>query len=314
MQERASLIGAAFEVSSRPGATCVRLDLPPVSDPAAAEMVRHAPDLLLTTENTACPRPDQHQHLLIRGRSGVSTGRWRRVEPPAVASVDHRLAEISRCPTRSAVSADNSTRRKSPHRTAAAGAGDFSAPPRRRRGRHHRRPGRRPAAVRFGPGRVGRGRDLGPGGLPPQRIGRGPWDGHDARPGWPPAPHPGCPLHGSRAPSISGSSTLLADLGIDKQPPRPTFPTLSPPPSPPTSRIDLEAPHLKAEGPSPPRLGSYDLPECPIRALTCVGRSGTASACRHQYSCKWMRGLRRSPRRWTGPVRTPPWLCWTRAG
>jgi signal transduction histidine kinase len=27
MHERASLIGAAFEVSSRPGATCVRLDL-----------------------------------------------------------------------------------------------------------------------------------------------------------------------------------------------------------------------------------------------------------------------------------------------
>jgi two-component system, NarL family, sensor histidine kinase DegS len=31
MQERASLIGAAFEVLSRPGETCVRLDLPPVS-------------------------------------------------------------------------------------------------------------------------------------------------------------------------------------------------------------------------------------------------------------------------------------------
>jgi signal transduction histidine kinase len=35
MQERASLIGAVFEVSSRPGATCVRLDLSLVSDPAA---------------------------------------------------------------------------------------------------------------------------------------------------------------------------------------------------------------------------------------------------------------------------------------
>jgi signal transduction histidine kinase len=37
MQERASLIGAAFEVSSRPGATSVRLDLSLVSDPATAE-------------------------------------------------------------------------------------------------------------------------------------------------------------------------------------------------------------------------------------------------------------------------------------
>ena len=37
MQERASLIGAALEVSSRPGTTCVRLDLSLALDPAAAE-------------------------------------------------------------------------------------------------------------------------------------------------------------------------------------------------------------------------------------------------------------------------------------
>lgn len=36
MQERASLIGAAFGISSHPGATCVRLDLSPARDPAAA--------------------------------------------------------------------------------------------------------------------------------------------------------------------------------------------------------------------------------------------------------------------------------------
>ncbi|MEO6143771.1 MAG: sensor histidine kinase [Dermatophilaceae bacterium] len=35
MQERASLIGAAFNVSSRPGASCIRLDLRPDPDPAA---------------------------------------------------------------------------------------------------------------------------------------------------------------------------------------------------------------------------------------------------------------------------------------
>jgi len=39
MQERASLIGAAFEVSSRPGATCVRLDLPLVPEPAQARTI-----------------------------------------------------------------------------------------------------------------------------------------------------------------------------------------------------------------------------------------------------------------------------------
>jgi two-component system sensor histidine kinase DegS len=44
MQERASLIGAAFEVLSHPGQTCVRLDLPPVSNPTAADSVRHAPE------------------------------------------------------------------------------------------------------------------------------------------------------------------------------------------------------------------------------------------------------------------------------
>jgi len=44
MQERASLIGAAFEVLSHPGETCVRLDLPPVSNPGAAGSVRHAPE------------------------------------------------------------------------------------------------------------------------------------------------------------------------------------------------------------------------------------------------------------------------------
>ena len=37
MQERASLIDAAFEVSSRPGATRVRLNLAPALDPAAAK-------------------------------------------------------------------------------------------------------------------------------------------------------------------------------------------------------------------------------------------------------------------------------------
>lgn len=36
MRERASLIGAQFAVSSRPGATCVSLDLGPTSGPAAA--------------------------------------------------------------------------------------------------------------------------------------------------------------------------------------------------------------------------------------------------------------------------------------
>ena len=44
MQERASLIGAAFEVLSHPGETRVRLALPPVSNPAAADLVRHAPE------------------------------------------------------------------------------------------------------------------------------------------------------------------------------------------------------------------------------------------------------------------------------
>jgi hypothetical protein len=44
MQERASLIGAVFEVLSRPGETCVRLDLPPVSNPAAVDLVRDATD------------------------------------------------------------------------------------------------------------------------------------------------------------------------------------------------------------------------------------------------------------------------------
>ena len=44
MQERASLIGAAFEVLSHPGETCVRLDLPPVSNPAAADSIRHTPE------------------------------------------------------------------------------------------------------------------------------------------------------------------------------------------------------------------------------------------------------------------------------
>jgi len=38
MQERASLIGAALDVSSRPGATSVKLDLPLTSEPLAAEM------------------------------------------------------------------------------------------------------------------------------------------------------------------------------------------------------------------------------------------------------------------------------------
>jgi len=37
MQERASLIGAALDVSSRPGSTCIRLDLPLASDRVAAE-------------------------------------------------------------------------------------------------------------------------------------------------------------------------------------------------------------------------------------------------------------------------------------
>jgi two-component system sensor histidine kinase DegS len=37
MQERASLIGAAFEISSHPGETSVRLDLSPALDPAAVE-------------------------------------------------------------------------------------------------------------------------------------------------------------------------------------------------------------------------------------------------------------------------------------
>jgi len=38
MQERASLIGAALDVSSRPGATRVRLDLPLASEPVASEL------------------------------------------------------------------------------------------------------------------------------------------------------------------------------------------------------------------------------------------------------------------------------------
>jgi len=42
MQERASLIGAAFEVSSRPGATCVKLDLRLASDPAAVRVAAAA--------------------------------------------------------------------------------------------------------------------------------------------------------------------------------------------------------------------------------------------------------------------------------
>jgi signal transduction histidine kinase len=42
MQERASLIGAAFEVSSRPGATCVRLDLSLVSEQPAQVRIMHA--------------------------------------------------------------------------------------------------------------------------------------------------------------------------------------------------------------------------------------------------------------------------------
>ena len=37
MQERASLIGAEFDVSSRPGATCVRLELRPALNPPASE-------------------------------------------------------------------------------------------------------------------------------------------------------------------------------------------------------------------------------------------------------------------------------------
>ncbi len=44
MQERASLIGAAFEVLSRPGQTRVRLELPPASNPAAAHLIRQTPD------------------------------------------------------------------------------------------------------------------------------------------------------------------------------------------------------------------------------------------------------------------------------
>jgi two-component system, NarL family, sensor histidine kinase DegS len=44
MQERASLISAAFEVLSHPGETCVRLDLPPVSNPAAVDLVPDATD------------------------------------------------------------------------------------------------------------------------------------------------------------------------------------------------------------------------------------------------------------------------------
>jgi two-component system sensor histidine kinase DegS len=42
MQERASLIGAAFEVSSRPGATCVRLDLTLVSEKPSQVRMMHA--------------------------------------------------------------------------------------------------------------------------------------------------------------------------------------------------------------------------------------------------------------------------------
>src|SRR5664280_2170265 len=42
MQERASLIGAAFEVSSRPGATCVRLDLSLVSEKPSQVRMMHA--------------------------------------------------------------------------------------------------------------------------------------------------------------------------------------------------------------------------------------------------------------------------------
>jgi signal transduction histidine kinase len=42
MQERASLIGAAFEISSRPGATCVRLDLPLVSEQPSQVRIVHA--------------------------------------------------------------------------------------------------------------------------------------------------------------------------------------------------------------------------------------------------------------------------------
>jgi two-component system, NarL family, sensor histidine kinase DegS len=45
MQERASLIGAVFEVLSRPGETSVRLDLPPVSNPAVVDLVPDATDL-----------------------------------------------------------------------------------------------------------------------------------------------------------------------------------------------------------------------------------------------------------------------------
>src|SRR5664280_1511116 len=42
MQERASLIGAAFEISSRPGATCVSLDLPLVSEQPSQVRIVHA--------------------------------------------------------------------------------------------------------------------------------------------------------------------------------------------------------------------------------------------------------------------------------
>ena len=42
MQERASLIGAAFEVSSRPGATCVRLDLSLVCEQPSQVRMTHA--------------------------------------------------------------------------------------------------------------------------------------------------------------------------------------------------------------------------------------------------------------------------------
>ena len=42
MQERASLIGAAFEVSSRPGATCVRLDLSLASEQPSQVRMMHA--------------------------------------------------------------------------------------------------------------------------------------------------------------------------------------------------------------------------------------------------------------------------------
>ena len=42
MHERASLIGAAFEVSSRPGATCVRLDLTLVSEKPSQVRMMHA--------------------------------------------------------------------------------------------------------------------------------------------------------------------------------------------------------------------------------------------------------------------------------